>query len=89
VASPALIDLLGFDFAHEGHTTALLFAELLDFSRMNVGESDKACQIEILAHFDDGFSHAIDVLRRQRKHYPFPLRFTGVPASDILRRRRP
>ncbi|WP_296712521.1 methyltransferase domain-containing protein [Rhodoblastus sp.] len=64
VPSPALIDVLGFDFAHEGHAITLLFADLLDFSRMNVEESDKVCQIEILAHFDDGSSHAIDVLRQ-------------------------
>jgi SAM-dependent methyltransferase len=68
VPSPALIDLLGFDFAHEGHVITLLCADLLDFSRMNVEESDKACQIEILAHFDDGSSHAIDVLGQLRDY---------------------
>jgi SAM-dependent methyltransferase len=63
VPSPALMDLLGPACAHEGHAITLLFADLPDFAGMSLEDSDKACQIVLHAHFDDGSSQTIDVLQ--------------------------
>ena len=63
VPSPALMDILGANFADEGHAITLLFADLPDFDVLSVDASDKARQIVLHAHFDDDSLHTIDIMR--------------------------
>ena len=63
VSSPALMDLWGPAFAHEGYAITLLFADLPDFAGMNLEDAGKARQIVLHAHFNDDSSQTIDILR--------------------------
>ena len=61
VPSPALMDLFGAPFAHQGHAITLLLADLPDFASMGVEAADRVRQIIVCARFDDGTSREIDV----------------------------